>query len=163
MVTITNYASQINGVNTSVLPTATMVKTDFDAGTSQLTGYIYGAQLNALDTPVDGQADLTAFKEAAIAAINADFLERYEGRATLIGLDFLIEVEDTDVIAGRINCQIVFEPNEENTTQFQNVFGLVFDSDKYVLANALGGFNTVEGIAAPTTLLAQQGRRPLQL
>jgi hypothetical protein len=159
MARITNYKSQIGGVNVSSIPTATMVKTAFDAGTSQLTGYIYGGQLNELDTPVNGRADLAAFEVAALAAIAADFAERYE--AVLTGLDFIIEVDGLNVVAGAVAATITFSPNEEDRTQFQNFFGLVFDTNLYALANAVGG-TTDSDIPAPTTLLAQQGRRPLQ-
>ena len=162
MLTHTKYNSQIGGVNTSTIPTATMVKTDFDAGTSKLTGFIYGGALNELDTPVDGQSDLVAFKVAALAAINADFATRYAGRATLSLLDFTIDVDGLNVVASALFCYILYNPNEEGRTQFQNVFGLVFDTNKYVLADALGGTNTSD-LPPATTLLAQQGRQPLQI
>ena len=163
MFTDTRYASQIHGVNTSTIPTATMVKTDFDAGTSQLTGYIYGDTYNELETPVNGRADLAAFKVAALAAIEADFATRYAGRATLSALDFTIAVVNLhglNVVASALSCYILFNGNEEGRTQFQNVFGLVFDTNKYVLADALSGSNTSR---PATTLLAQQGRQPLQI
>jgi hypothetical protein len=163
MITLTRYGSQINGVNTSVIPLVTMLAEDFDSAAYKLTGYIYGQTFIELDTPVDGQSDLAAFKVAAIAAIEADFLERYEGRATLDDIDFNIAVDGLNVVASALTATIVFSTNEDSQTQFQNYFGLVFTGDIYLLANALGGTNTVEGIAAPTTLLAQQGRRPLQL
>lgn len=162
MQTLTRYASQINGVNTSSIPTATMVKTDFDAGTSQLTGYIYGENFNELSTPVDGQSDLAAFKVAALAAINADFATRYAGRATLEALNFLIEVDGTDIVVGRITCNITYVADEQGNTLFNNVFGFAFDTNKYALADALGGQNT-SSVMPATTLLAQQGRQPLQI
>ena len=161
MLTYTRYNSQIGGVNTSTIPTATMVKTDFDAGTSKLTGVIYGGKLNELDTPVDGKSDLVAFKVAALAAINAQFIESYADRATLSALDFTIDVDGLNVVASALFCNILYN-DEEGKTQFQNVFGLVFDTNKYVLADALGGTNTSE-LPPATTLLAQQGRQPLQL
>jgi hypothetical protein len=164
MQTYTQYESQIHGVNTSSIPTATMVKTDFDAGTSQLTGFIYGNALNELDTPVDGQSDLAAFKVAALAAINARFIESYADRATLSVLDFTIAVDGLNVVASALSCHILFNPNEEGNTQFQNAFGLVFTGGLYVIAQALGGTNTsTSSITPATTLLAQQGRQPLQI
>lgn len=163
MFTYTRYNSQIGGVNTSSTPTATMVKTAFDAGTSKLTGFIYGDTLNELDTPVDGQSDLVAFKVAALAAINAQFIESYADRATLSVLDFTIAVDGLNVVASTLYCNILYNADEEGKTQFQNVFGLVFDTNKYVLADALGGTNIINIMPPATTLLAQQGRQPLQI
>jgi len=162
MARITNYKSQIGGVNVSSIPTATMVKTDFDAGTSQLTGYILGGTLIELATAVDGDADLAAFKIAALAAINADFVTRFGDIATMTGLDFLIEVDGLNVVAGAVSATITFIANEEGRTQFRNFLGLVFDTNLYAIADATNG-TTDSDIPAATTLLAQQGRRPLQL
>ncbi len=156
----TEYASQIHGVNTSSIPTATMVKTDFDAGTSQLTGYIYGGEYNELETPVNGRADLAAFKVAALAAIEADFATRYVN-SVLSVLDFTIEIDGANVIAGALIATVTNFYKDE-TLQAFSFLGLVFDANLYVLANALFSA-TASAIAPPTTLLAQQGRQPLQI
>lgn len=159
------YSSQIEGVNISSIPTASIVKVGFDAGTTNLVGYLYGGNYYELTTPVNGRTNLVAFKVEAISAIQADFETRLVGRSQLIELNFAVAVVSLNVVFNVLTATINFlEGAAERNTQFQNFFGLVFSGSVYLLANATGGTDSGElQVPAATTLLAQQGRTLLQI